>query len=134
MLTGDQNHPKGDWEVNSDFSGRFGVLDLSLQDGGDWTPDHESHQNGLDVDIRYVRKDREETPLNLAENLEEFDVVATVKLFEALWYGSDGSYTHIFVDALTGIQEKESPYIIEHLAGHHHHFHVRIKDPDGTEN
>lgn len=54
-----QNHP----------TPRIGVGDISLQNGGQFLP-HSEHQNGLDVDIRYVGKETSpgvnyEGPINL---------------------------------------------------------------------
>ncbi len=45
-------------------SPRINVLDISRQGGGPFLP-HGSHQNGLDVDIRYVRNDGQDGPLDL---------------------------------------------------------------------
>jgi len=46
-----QSHPDGP---------RIGVGDMSLRAGGLWI-DHASHQNGLDVDLRYLRSDGAES-------------------------------------------------------------------------
>lgn len=140
LLTGDQPLPVGnEWTSNSDYSGRFGVLDLSKQEGGDWFPDHESHQNGLDVDIRYVRTDRSEAPFNFDEDpIEDYDYQATLKLFEALYYGDGMTANNIdffVVDSRAGnLEPANQVWEVKELSGHQNHIHVRIKDPDGTNN
>lgn len=140
MLTGDQPTPYP-WTTNenTDFTGRFGALDLSLQNGGEFRVNgelqHESHQNGLDVDIRYVRKDRTEDIMNFDKNPDDYDYWATLKLFEALWYGSDGNIDVFYVDERAGsLEPANEAWEVITLPNHHHHFHVRIKDPDGTDN
>ena len=44
----------------ANFTRRSGILDLSRQ-RGDSFPPHVSHQNGRDVDVRYMRRDRNDT-------------------------------------------------------------------------
>ena len=41
---------------------RLGIGDLSRRLGGPFGPRHASHQNGLDVDVYYPRRDRRERP------------------------------------------------------------------------
>lgn len=104
---------------------RIGILDLSLAEGGAFPP-HVSHQAGLDVDVRYVRRDGREQPLNLAtaDSVHHY-LEGTLELLFCFTESAEIEY--IFVDTAlvyrfvdwTGGQ-------IVGLRGHHHHFHVRI--------
>lgn len=140
MLIGDQDHPLDEWAITSDnpnYTGRYGVLDLSLQYGGIFIP-HESHQNGLDVDIRYVRTDRTESSFNFDDDpIDDYDYWATMKLIEAIYHGAgggvgEGNITTIYCDERPDIAVEN--FTVEYISGHQHHFHVRIEDPDGTDN
>jgi hypothetical protein len=114
---------------------RIGVGDLSkgndaTQEFGGSFPPHSSHQNGLDVDVRYIRNDGQETPLNIGNNPEYYDVWKTETLIRCLaLYANvqlvyiDSVHAGFYIDGLT----RDYP-------GHSDHFHVRIADPDGTEN
>lgn len=58
---------------------RFGVGNISLP-GGRKPTDHASHMDGLQVDIRPLRKDGREIPVRWWDS--EYDLDATVKLIE----------------------------------------------------
>jgi hypothetical protein len=116
---------------------RIGVGDLSWGDeysesfGGYWPP-HVCHQNGLEVDIRYVRNDTLEIGLDIADSTqwEYFNEQKTGKLIDFLIANANVDY--IYIDTLhTSIRR---PGITYHLGGHSNHFHVKIVDPDGTGN
>ena len=102
---------------------RVGIGDLSRPNGGDFgkrfgSPDHTSHQNGLDADIYYPRRDgRERKPRrpsqidrDLAQDLVD-RFVATGAQF-------------VFVGPHTGLTGP--PQIVQPLANHDDHMHVRI--------
>jgi murein endopeptidase len=102
---------------------RVSVGDLSRRNGGDFgrrfgSPDHESHQNGLDVDIYYPRRDgREREPRRpaqidrpLAQDLVDRFVAAGARF--------------VFVGPNTGLTGP--PHIVQPLANHDNHMHVRI--------
>jgi murein endopeptidase len=83
------------WQDLGHYSPRIGIGDMSLKEGGPFTNyydptelDHESHQNGLDVDVRYVRKDNLESPLNIKDNAENYDTSRTVIMLSCLWTSS----------------------------------------------
>ena len=119
------------------FTPRIGILDMSLQNGGPFTnyyspsdTDHVSHQNGLDVDVRYVRNDGQETSLNIAgSDSIYYDVEATATLMNYLI--ANANVTLIYIDT---VHAHLTDNILHHWPGHEHHFHVRIEDPDGTGN
>lgn len=118
-----------DWLGDDMTPPRVGVGDLSLRYGGPW-PDHSSHQNGLDVDIRYVRNDDLDTTLNIAEiDSVYYDLRATIILMNCLV--DNGNIQVIFHDS---VHSHVVGGPLMHWPGHSTHFHVRIEDPDGTSN
>ena len=128
-----------DWYTNGYTPPRIGVGDFSWGDaetqqfGGPWYPDHQCHQNGLEVDIRYTRNDGFEIGLNLADSTQwqYFDEDATKALFRYLM--TNANMDSIFVDTVH-ISLGDLGDFIVHKSGHSDHFHVRIVDPDGTGN
>jgi murein endopeptidase len=115
--------------VLSDFAAahpsapRIGVGDLSRPRGGDFGRrfgglGHVSHQNGLDVDVYYPRRDARERPpgrprqtdVRLAQELvDRFVAAGAVK---------------VFVGPGTPLQGP--PRVVQKLAHHDNHFHVRL--------
>ena len=98
---------------------RVGIGDFSLPHGGPFGPKHASHQNGLDVDVYYPRRDRRErAPVRasqidhrLAQDLlNRFVRAGAIRIFV-------GPHTH-----LTGPAR-----IVRILVFHDNHMHVRIK-------
>jgi murein endopeptidase len=102
---------------------RVGVGDLSRPHGGDFGPQfggpgHVSHQNGLDVDVYYPRRDRRERPpltaneadLGLAQDLVDRFVAAGAEV--------------VFVGPNTGLVGPTR--IVRVLAHHDNHLHVRL--------
>jgi murein endopeptidase len=102
---------------------RVGVGDLSRPHGGDFGPQfggpgHVSHQNGLDVDVYYPRRDRRERPpltaseadLGLAQDLVDRFVAAGAEV--------------VFVGPNTGLVGPTG--IVRVLAHHDNHLHVRL--------
>jgi hypothetical protein len=102
---------------------RLGVGDLSRPHGGDFGPrfgyiGHASHQNGLDVDVYYPRKDgRELAPLDasfidraLSQELVDRFVRAGARV--------------IFVGPHTGLTGP--PGVVQTLVHHDNHLHVRL--------
>jgi hypothetical protein len=102
---------------------RVGVGDLSRPHGGDFgprfgAPGHVSHQNGLDADVYYPRRDRRErAPRSvgqidhrLAQDLVDRFVRAGAQI--------------IFVGPSTGL--RGPPGIVQVLGHHDNHLHVRL--------
>jgi hypothetical protein len=127
---------------------RIGVGDLSLREGGYFpghpgvagcVADHSYHRQGVDVDIRYARKDGVQGPLNICENRANYDTVATQTLINSVLLAqqarpadANAPIDSIFLDLdCLGIIPTS---IMFHRAGHQDHFHVRIRDPDGSFN
>jgi len=126
-----------EWYSNGYTPPKIGVGDMSKGNaetqefGGDWRPDHKCHQNGLEVDIRYVRNDEKEIGLDIgsADSIY-YDVDATIALMNFLI--QNGSVTEIILSPYAGIQGE---VVVEDTTGKHDdHFHVEIEDPDGTGN
>lgn len=128
------------------WSRTFGAGDLSQGSetsapfmGGPWLdaagfPRHESHQNGLDVDVRYLRQNGDQTPLDLAGPDSIFyDNDATLDLLYCFLLS--GPVQRILIDTVYAkVSRGGYEDIIVHHTGHRNHFHVRITDPDGTNN
>jgi murein endopeptidase len=108
-------------------AGRVGIGDLSRPRGGDFGPrfggiGHASHQNGLDVDVYYPRRDRQELAptrvsqidLRLAQDLVDRFVRAGA--------------TKVFVGPRTPLRGPRR--IVRPLVHHDDHVHVRLRtDP-----
>jgi murein endopeptidase len=98
---------------------RVGIGDLSLRRGGPFMPVHRTHQNGLDADVYYPRRDRRERPptsvsqidRRLAQDLVDRFVAAGAKL--------------VYVGPATGFTGPRS--VVEVLWNHDDHLHVRIR-------
>jgi hypothetical protein len=108
-------------------SPRIGIGDLSRAGGGGFSP-HAAHQNGLDVDVRYVRNDGQEAPLNFDANPTQYNQSATQSLVSQ--FCVLGGASSIFVDSRANL----SASCVVNVSGHNDHFHVRFPDPDGTSN
>jgi murein endopeptidase len=112
LLVGDMSRPRG-----GSFDGRFG----ELREFGTRAPDggHVSHQNGLDADIYYPRKDRAEraprshadVDRRLAQDLVDRFVKAGAQF--------------VFIGPRTGLRGKAG--VVQPLDYHGDHLHVRIR-------
>lgn len=109
-----------DWYLLHSEGPRIGILDMSLQYGGPFPP-HETHQNGLDVDVRYVRKDDVEAPITINDPQYDRDRSGVlISLF--LDYGAEFIFTSDTELAQLDPQIKFVPQ-------HENHFHVRLPQP-----
>jgi murein endopeptidase len=97
---------------------RVGIGDLSRRRGGPFGPKHASHQNGLDVDVYYPRRDRRERPprrvgqidRRLAQDLVDRFVRAGAEI--------------VYVGPSTGFTRPSG--VVRVLWNHDNHLHVRI--------
>ena len=102
---------------------RVGIGDLSRRHGGPFGPKHASHQNGLDVDVYYPRRDRRERPprrvaqidRRLAQDLVDRFVRAGAEI--------------VYVGPNTGF--RGPPGVVQVLWNHDNHLHVRIPATTG---
>jgi hypothetical protein len=116
---------------------RFSVGDLSKGDaasrqfGGYWSDHPQSHQNGLDMDLRFARTDNSLEGLELGTPSGAFyDPGATADLMYCFLYYTD--VTLLLVDMeLAQIDFGGDPRV-QHRSDHRDHWHVRIRDPDGA--
>ena len=107
---------------------RIGTNDLSFQNGGD-TPDHNSHENGLDIDVWYMRKDNAEytnsqtfAGVPVGNILYSEDLSAElVKLFVEI-----GGAVRVFVNINSGITGTNIVQRQDHID----HMHVAFPNPN----
>jgi hypothetical protein len=102
IVVGDLSRPKG-----GDFSARFGGVG------------HASHQNGLDVDVYYPRKDRLERPPTKPSQIDRRLAQDLVDRFVA------AGATFVFVGPNTGLRGPRR--VVQVLPQYHdNHMHVRL--------
>ncbi len=102
---------------------RVVVSDLSLPQGGHFGAEygglgHASHQNGLDVDIAYPRKDRQELGIWQVREVDRRLAQALVTAFV------DAGAQYVFVGPRTGLRGPRG--VVQELVNHDDHLHVRI--------
>jgi murein endopeptidase len=97
---------------------RLGIGDLSRPRGGYFGPRHVSHQNGLDVDVYYPRRDRRERPPKIAEQIDRRLAQDLVDRFVR------AGAVRVFVGPNTGLTGP--PQVVQVLSNHDNHVHVRI--------
>ncbi len=103
---------------------RVGFGDLSRPRGGDFGAQfgglgHASHQNGLDVDVYYPRRDRRERPPSAPRQIDRRLAQALLDRFVA------AGAAKVFVGPSTGLTGP--PAVVEVLPAHHdNHMHVRL--------
>ena len=105
---------------------RVGSGDLSRPGGGDFGvrygwPGHASHQNGLDADVYYPRRDRRERPPELPSQIDRPLAQELVDRFVR------AGAVRVFVGPRTGL--RGPPAVVQALAHHDNHLHVRIAAP-----
>jgi penicillin-insensitive murein endopeptidase len=102
---------------------RVGIGDLSRPRGGDFgilygRPGHVSHQNGLDADVYYPRRDGSERPPARPAQIEHALAQDLVDRFVRI------GAARIFVGPHTGLTGPRS--VVQVLAHHDNHLHVRL--------
>ncbi|WP_353618413.1 hypothetical protein [Paracidovorax avenae] len=93
---------------------RFGVGNISLAGGATFSP-HHSHRNGLQVDIRPLRKDGRQLPVK--HGSPDYDRQATARLVAC--FQSTGMVRTVFFN--DGRIPRVHP-----LAGHDDHLHIEV--------
>ncbi len=115
---------------NEDYSaehGKFGAGRASKKSGGEMPG--ASHENGLDLDLRYIRTDKAKKGVEITDS--QYDREASKSLIKL--FLNHSSVTHVFTSDGT-LRNQLNDSRVQNWAGHDDHFHVRIKDPDGTGN
>jgi Penicillin-insensitive murein endopeptidase len=102
---------------------RVGIGDLSRPHGGDFgprygLPGHASHQNGLDVDLYYPRRDGTE---RAPENAAEINRRLSQDLVDRF---VDAGAEVVFVGPNTGLDGPSS--VVQAIPNHDNHLHVRF--------
>ena len=93
---------------------KFGVGNISLADGTEFKP-HRSHRDGLQVDVRALRKDGRETPCSILDS--QYDRAATALLI-GLFQRHPFVHRILFNDTtIVGVRPAR---------GHNDHFHVEL--------
>ena len=114
------------WAARYPEEARLGVGDLSLPEGGLFGGPgvgHQSHQNGLDVDIRLPRADRREARSNPANYSRELTQALTDRLI------AQGA-TLVLIGPNLDITGPAG--VVVRWPNHDGHLHVRFPDPDGA--
>ena len=101
--------------------GRVAVGDLSYEHGGDH-PEHETHEVGLDADIRPMRKANDQCSHGSNWRLAAYDRAATRALIKAIRAATPGHVKEIFFNDPQLIREGLTVF----RAGHDDHLHVRL--------
>src|SRR5215211_2005073 len=107
---------------------RVGIADLSRPRGGPFGrryggSGHASHQNGLDVDVLYPRRDRQETRPERVRQIDRTLAQGLVNRFAA------ANAQKVFVGLGTRFRGKRG--VVTKLRNHDDHMHVRIKPRRG---
>ena len=115
-----------DYMEEEPLSARIGVSDLSRPRGGIFDErfgglGHSSHQNGLDVDIAYPRKDGLELGIS---DPSEVDVKRSQRLV-SLFVKAGASY--VFVGPRLPLRGRRG--VVQKLRFHDDHMHVRLPCP-----
>jgi hypothetical protein len=98
----------------------FSVGDISLQSGGAMPEHTTGHQQGRNIDIRPMRKDRADAPVDYTQT--EYDRKATIKVIYAFLAQPNVSFI-IFNDPyISGIQRDPAG-----THSHDNHIHVQTK-------
>jgi murein endopeptidase len=98
---------------------RVGIGDLSKPGGGPFGPVHATHQNGLDADVYYPRRDRRERPPRLVSQIDRRLAQDLVDRFAA------AAADLVYVGPNTGFTGPAG--VVQVLWNHDNHLHVRIR-------
>ena len=106
--------------VNRGYS-RIAIGDVGFEHGGD-IPGHESHERGLDVDIRIMRRDDRQCQWGGTYRMAVYDRTATRALVKAIRATAPGHVKLIYFNDPVLIREGLTRW----YAGHDDHVHVRF--------
>lgn len=116
------------WEAAHPGAPRLGVGDLSRPSGGPFSGPvvgHASHQNGLDVDIRLVRRDGAEGRVDAGSYDRELTQAVVDRLVAR-------GASLVLVGPSLDLRGPAG--VVVRWPNHDDHLHVRLPDPDGTGN
>jgi peptidoglycan hydrolase-like protein with peptidoglycan-binding domain len=101
-------------------NGRVALGDIGYQHGGD-IPGHQTHEQGLDVDIRLIRDHEDQCTWGTNWRLSSYDRSATRALIKAIRATAPGHIKVIYFNDPVLIDEKLTVW----FSGHDDHIHVR---------
>lgn len=101
----------------------FSIGQISVRGGGPFGV-HASHQHGLDVDVRPVRKDGKNLPVEMTES--QYERALTTELIDLWW--TNAPVQLVYFNDQTVINAGLSVK----CTGHNDHFHVRLRVKDGV--
>ncbi len=100
--------------------GRVAVGDIGFEHGGD-IPGHDSHERGLDVDVRPMRTDRAQCRWGVNYRWSTYDRAATRDLIKAIRATAPGHIKLIYFNDPVLVREGLTSW----STGHDNHLHVR---------
>ena len=100
--------------------GRVAVGDIGLQHGGP-IPGHEFHRVGMEVDVRLMRKAKDQCSRGVSYHSSAYDRAATRALAQAIRAGAPGHVKLIYFNDPILIKEG----LTRRHSGHDDHLHVR---------
>ena len=100
--------------------GRVAVGDIGFEYGGD-IPGHDSHEHGLDVDVRPMRRDEAQCTSRTDYRLSTYSRAATRDLIKAIRAAAPGHVRLIFFNDPVLIREGLTRW----HSGHDDHLHIR---------
>jgi peptidoglycan hydrolase-like protein with peptidoglycan-binding domain len=101
--------------------GRVGIGDVSWEHGGN-IPDHQTHELGLDADIRPMRKANDQCSYGTRWTLASYDRAATRALVKAIRAATPGHVKLIFFNDPVLIGDG----LTTKYPGHDDHLHLRL--------
>ena len=108
--------------------GRIAVGDASLEHGGN-IPGHQTHEVGLDIDIRLLRKDHQQCRYGMTYRLSTYDRNANRALIRAIRAAAPGHVKLIYFNDPVLIAQG----LTTHFPGHDDHLHIRYCVPGYTD-
>lgn len=99
----------------------FSIGQISKKGGGTLPP-HKSHKVGLDIDVRPMRKDGANAPVEITQS--QYDRELTTELIDLWW--RNAPVQNVFFNDPTVIAANLSQFV----NGHGNHFHVRLRARD----
>jgi peptidoglycan hydrolase-like protein with peptidoglycan-binding domain len=100
--------------------GRVAIGDIGFEHGGD-IPGHESHERGLDVDVRPMRRDENQCRWGVSYRSPSYDRTATRDLIRAIRAAAPSHVKVIWFNDPTLIREGLTRWHV----GHDDHLHIR---------
>ena len=108
--------------------GRIAVGDAGLEHGGD-IAGHQTHEVGLDIDIRPIRKDEKQCSWGTNYHFSTYDRTATRALIKAIRAAAPGHVKLIYFNDPVLIAE----HLTTRYTGHDDHLHIRYCVPGYTD-